>query len=542
MCCQIAVARVANILLCLRSPQNYFGVPHNSFLHLLNVASTATQAHAAFFKPLRALIVDSPWFADKFESGEPPGEMASSIRFIKHIELVSGHSDADNLEGKNLVAGIADEISAFPTLATAKGGTTPAKTAEGLVNMLRSSATTRFELTYKLAQISFPRRKGDAIEQALADAKQSIEKFGDLSTKYASGPLATWDVNPRFNKYERIAMPGSYFGTIPNVASYREQYETDPVEARAKYECAPEKSTNPYFKDKAAIYSAFSRHVDAPPLKVRYFFGADFSAGETRDGWQVDFELHGLSPIPGAIYTIHADMAVTGDRAGIAMSHVRGYREVVTGDIDGESREEMRPEVTVDFATAFEADVSAVTDSGIAVPREIQIRWFRKLVTFLNDRGFVFGSLSMDGFQSVDSLQILSARGFEAQKISVDRTDDCWKSLRDVMYDGRLFGYEHPLLIGELEALTRVGGTGKVDHPSDGSKDLADALAASVATAVQCGGQEETGENTTWGNEQLADLFSIQVRDNGFSEEVAAFGSGDIEEFGAFGRTGDLSW
>lgn len=489
--CQAAFARIANILLCLQSPQKYFGVPHNSPIHLLNVAATATQAHAAFFKPLRSFIVDSTWFSDKFESGEPPGEMALSIRFLRHIELVSGHSDADNLEGKNLIAAAADEISAFPTLAQAKGrGVLPSKTADGLVNMLRSSATSRYEQTYKLIQISFPRAKGDAIQQALAEAKTNEQEFGDIATHYASGPYATWDVNCRYDKYERIDMPGSRFGTIPNVPSYVQAYQKDPAECRAKYECAPEQSQNAFFKDKTALHAGFLLEKEKPPLAVSYYFGADRLSGEVINSWQVQFALNGLKPVPGALYCIHADMAINGDRAGLAMSHVSSYRTVETSDVQGNLRVEQRPVVKVDFTTAFEYDESAQTPAGEVVPREIQIRWYRKLVTTLANAGFVFGSVSMDGFQSADSLQIMKAQGYEARKVSVDRDTTCWTTLRDVIYDGRLAGYKHPLLLNELETLTKFSN-GKIDHTAQGSKDIADALAACVTQAVTVGGQEE---------------------------------------------------
>src|SRR5690606_24029688 len=126
-----------------------------------------------------------------------------------------------------------------------------------------------------------------------------------------------------------------------------------------------------YFKDPTAIQRAFSTPIpDPPPLQIDYTYGVDAEAGETVASWQVNYRLNNLAPIPGAIYTIHADMAVVGDRAGLAMSHVKEWREVETSGADGlDVRVERRPVVVVDFATGFEADAEAVTPEGEFAPR-----------------------------------------------------------------------------------------------------------------------------------------------------------------------------
>jgi hypothetical protein len=164
------------------------------------------------------------------------------------------------------------------------------------------------------------------------------------------------------------------------------------------------------------------------------------------------------------------------------MSHVCRWEERVwLGQV-----RELRPIVKVDFVFAFEADLGASP-----APREVQIRWFRKLVWLLSSRGFQIGWVSMDGFQSLDSVQILRSRGIEAKVLSCDRRETpVWRTLHDVMYEGRVDGPYHPGLLEELVSL-RVLPSGKVDHPSGGSKDLADALAGSVYGALQVAGVGE---------------------------------------------------
>ena len=510
-CSQLSFARTANILLSMKDPQGYFGLSHQTIIHMLNVAVSAPQAHGVFFKPLRTLITSSQWFSDKFE-GEPPGPQAQSIRFAKQIELISGHSEAESLEGKNLICAIADEISAFPTIAeseASRSGRAPSKTADGILEMLRSSATTRFPLTFKMGQISYSRSKGDAILQALAEAKDDIAEFGDESRYYASGPHRTWDVNPRYKDIPFITVPGAS-APIPNVPSIVKDYRKKPAYARGKYECDPETSTNRYFKDDTAIHAAFSTRRPIPPVLIDYFVGIDVEEQGTVPQWQVKFIFDPeFVPVTGALYAVHGDMAINGDRAGLAMAHVTHWEENMSGGEDGEDYEERRPFVKVDVATYFESDEAAWDETRDQVlAREIQIRWFRKWVMALVDRGFPIVSVSLDGFQSADSLQILQARGMEATKQSTDSDLTPWKTLRDVMYEGRLEGYWEPILVEELRGLTQLPN-GKVDHPALGSKDIADAVACAVLGAVKIGGEEE--DEVLFANGDETGLWSAQL-------------------------------
>jgi hypothetical protein len=513
-CAQISFARTSNILLCLTNPQQYYDLSPDTYVHMLNVAASAPQAHSVFFKPLRSMITRSPWFSDKFE-GETPGPQATEIRFKKQIELISGHSQASTLEGKNLIAGIADEISEFPTedeVAQSKSGRTPAKTAKAILSMLKTSGSTRFPETYRLAQISFPRYKGDAIEEAILKGKADNMKNGEDSRYFVSGPHATWVVNPRYKKYALIDYPGAS-QPIPDLPNFKEDYDTDPAEARAKYECRPELAENRFLNNDEAIFSAFNELRPVEPVTIEYYWGVDregnlseafsgFDREGSVPGWQVKFHYApDLRPMDGALYTLHGDLALTGDRAGVAMTHVRTWDRRDWPIPGGSVMLESRPVVKVDFVTAFEALKQAEP-----APREVQIRWYRKLIWELRSRGFMIVGVSFDNFQSADSLQILESWGIETRKASTDRTNDLYNTLRDVLYDGRLEGYYHELLVSELRRLSKLKN-GRIDHPPKGSKDLADALAGAVAWSVEVGGDE--GEVSSYSDtDGIPDLYS----------------------------------
>ncbi len=498
-CCQVCFARLSNILLCLKNPQEYFDLDPDTYIHMLNVAASAPQAHSVFFKPLRATITRSKWFKDKFE-GEEPGPQATEIRFKKQIELISGHSQASTLEGKNLVAGIADEISEFPTeeeVQVSRSGRVPAKTAKAILEMLKTSGSTRFPETYRLAQISFPRYKGDAIEQAVAKGRLDNEKQGQKSRSWVSGPMATWYVNPRYDKYEKIEIPGAT-QLVPNLPVFIDDYENDPAAARAKYECKPELAESRFFANDAMIFQSFADPI-VSPIEFVYYWGYDekgipsevsgVGPDSTVMGWQVKFIFQDdFRPMMGAIYAMHGDLAIKGDRAGVAMAHVRNV-EKRDWRVPGGAFLEQRPIVKIDYVGAFEADATARLPNGELAPREVQIRWYRKLIWQLRTRGFQINYVSFDNFQSTDSMQILESWGIETCKASTDIRPDLYNNLRDVMYDGRLEGYQHELLIDEIRRLSKLRN-GMIDHPPAGSKDLADAVAGAVDGAVKMGGSE----------------------------------------------------
>ena len=128
--------------------------------------------------------------------------LQDEIRFAKNVSAVSGHCDADSQEGLNLLAGFMDEVDAFKSraeLAKLRGNALreSSSSAESVLAMLQTSASTRFPEVYKMVRISYPRYLGSTIQQLRARGEADIEEKGEASRHYVSGPKATWEVNPR---------------------------------------------------------------------------------------------------------------------------------------------------------------------------------------------------------------------------------------------------------------------------------------------------------------------------------------------------------
>jgi hypothetical protein len=103
-------------------------------------------------------------------------------------------------------------------------------------------------------------------------------------------------------------------------------------------------------------------------------------------------------------------------------------------------------------------------------------------------------TVTYDGFQSTDSIQQLRKKRFRASNLSVDRQTLPYEDLRDAIMDERI---EFPryltyVNIGDskteevaVREILQLQDTGKkVDHPTRGSKDLADAMAGVCTTLM----------------------------------------------------------
>ncbi len=475
--CRLAALRIAYLLLCLHDPRSYFGMPPDESIHILNVASTRHQARLAFFEPMTR-IVRRGWFADRCQP------LKTVIEWDKGLTAISGSSDAETQEGLNLILGIADEVDAFRTAEDIRRAgvsqRTPMRSAEGILKMLHTSAITRFPLTFKNLRISYPRYVGSPIMNLHKIASADIAERGSVSRHFVAGPMPSWEFNPLLATTEFTEITEA---PVPVPVPLAPDFADDPAWSRAAYLCLPERSLLPaYFRSEASVDAAL---IEAPQIEIRW----DYARG----AWHPHIVIpRALQPRPGATYACHADLALTGDRAGFAMAHVVEWEDFAARDYEGDvARYERLPLVNVDVAIALEADMRAEP------PREIQLRTIRKLVFELRRRGFAIGRMTLDGWQSQDTKQLLEVAGVEAAIVSMDRSEDPYRLLRTMVEEGRAdlawtpdWG---PLLRSELLGLVQDPRTRKVDHPPEvegGSKDVSDAVAGAVWGAVEIGGRE----------------------------------------------------
>lgn len=168
---------------------------------------------------------------------------------------------------------------------------------------------------------------------------------------------------------------------------------------------------------------------------------------------------------------IHLDLAEVSDRQGISGVCVDGTKLVT--DYDGKK-----------VSLPFFRQIFAV---GIEAPRGDRMS-FQKVVNFLlwlRRNGFNIGVISTDQFQSSYVRETLSQQGFNTKKISVDRSEDPYIGLKNILYDQRIELIKNQIQEDELVNLQRING--RVDHPEGWGKDISDALCGAVWDLVEDG-------------------------------------------------------
>jgi hypothetical protein len=420
-CARISIAYTAYLLHCLRDPLSYYGKANGVYIDLLNLAVNAQQAQRVFFEPLKNLLLSSPFFN---EVGFEP-RVSEIFFFSRPVRCFSGHSESEGWEGYEVMSVILDEISAFKTDAELKGETRAKGSASAIYNMSKLSVMSRFPEIGKVILLSFPRYKGDFIQQRYFGAQQKNEP----KTWYMKA--ATWEVNPTIKRED-----------------LESEFIRNPIEARARFECEPPNMEDAYFRDADLVRKAFNYGED--PIDEedgtfkKWFNGTD---GHTR--------------------FIHIDLGLKRDRAALCMSHGAGFKEIKTS-----MGVETLPVVNVDLVHSWEASHG----------EEINFANVRQMIVDLC-RKFQVGLVTFDRWQSVEMIQSLRGQGINADFHSVKKSD--YDTLMTAIYDTRLRGYWNELLVEEELLKLRLFNNNKIDHPSSGSKDLADAVAGSVFNCMK---------------------------------------------------------
>jgi hypothetical protein len=445
------------VLSCLRSPQRLFDLSETSEIVFVVQAPTERLAKAVGYARMRELVLQSPYF----KRFAPDKRVKSELRFSNGVVLrpLSG-SDTAAL-GQNVLGGLLDEV-AFADY-TERSARTRDKDvfdqAERQYNAIAMRRKSRFlkngRLPGLLCLVSSPQYPEDLIERKIRQAQD-----GDAIFLYQ---LRLWEVKPdnygeaRFqvfvgddNRPPRIVETEQ---TDPELIEdvpleFKPDFERD-IDAAIRDICGRStQSVRPFLRNKERVLAAFQRESILSKVSV-------------------DFSVERLSFRPGRIEHpqlirwAHVDLALTRDSAGIAIGYCPEFVEV-SG--------ELKPKIEIEVALE------------VLPPKqgEIDFSKIRSLLHKLRDAGMNLRFVTFDGYQSADSRQILQNQRFTTGIVSMDRTTEPYQYLRDAIYDDRVSLPEHEKLQSELLRLEFDARRQKVDHPMNGSKDLADCVAGVV--------------------------------------------------------------
>lgn len=448
----IACAYIVYLLLCLRDPAKYYGKPPGDTIDILNIAINSTQAQNVFFKGFVNRIERSPWFMGKYTKKQ------GHFEFDKSVNLYSGHSEREAWEGYNVIYVVLDEISGFALESTS--GNEQAKTAEAIYKMYRASVTSRFPDFGKLVLLSWPRFKGDFIQQSydkVIGEKETIirtHKF-KLDPDLPDGTEGNeFEIEWEEDHIIRYSTPGVFALKRPSwdvnptkkIDDYMVDFFDDPLDSGGRYACMPPDAVDAFFKDKQKVEFAFQ--------------GPN---GNTLEGvFEDDFK-----PDLDKTYFLHVDLARVHDHAAVAMAHVEKWE---TRQI-GAKLTEPAPVVVVDAVRYWTPSKT----------KNVDFTEIREYILSLKRRGFDLKLTTFDRWESADTIDYLRSMGLRSDRLSVAKKH--YEDFAMVVAEQRLTGPRLALLTEELLQL-RIMKNDKVDHPRKGSKDLADAVCGAIYNAI----------------------------------------------------------
>jgi hypothetical protein len=466
----IALPYMVHWVLCLKDPQGYFDLLPGSRIAFMQMSTSEDQAKEVLFGDIDARIKHSKWFVDNFPR-DPT--FKNQIRFPKDIWILPGDSAETTFEGYNILAGILDEGDSHKV-------TVNKDYAESGYDTIHGRIVSRFQkrgLLIVIGQMKkgngFMARKYDELlkDEEAHTVRMSIwESLGWEKFLNADGTRNSfwYDIKRKSIVPTAIAtaISNDNLMEIPN--DYRKDFENNPEKALRDLAGIPPATGDPFISLVDKVIDCRDKWKDRYP---------DCGSPVSEDVIRPQFAPWFRAP-ESLRRAVHIDLAYSanGDALGLAMGHV-----VEMVEID----EELKPYIVFDMLYRVKASPGT----------EIILGDIRHLVYRLrDDLRFRIKKVTMDGFQSTDSMQQFRKKKIDAEYVSVDRNVLPYHDLREAIYEGRV---EFPpymtylnrgdvkqveIAVKELTELTDTGK--KIDHPNGGSKDVTDAMAGVCHTLM----------------------------------------------------------
>lgn len=469
----IACAYIVYLLLCLRDPARYYGKPEGDSIDILNIAINADQARRVFFENFKKRIKNSPWFEGKYI------ERQGHMEFNKNVNVYSGHSEREGFEGYNVIYVVLDEISGFAI--DSNTGNERAATAQGIYDMYRASITSRFAKVGKLVLLSFPRFKGDFIQQRYKEATEgdmnaSPPSYGEKEIIVRDHTFQIYDDLPagtegneftieweedhiiRYAEPRVFAMkrPSWEVNPTKNIEEYKEDFMKNKTDALSRFACMPPEAVDAFFKDRDAMQNAFNGQNG---LKEDNSF----------EPW--------FKPENKKKYYLHVDLAQKVDRCVVTMAHCDRWTR---RDIGGKMTEPA-PVVKIDAVRWWTPTKEKTVDFADV----------REYILSLQRRGFDIGLVTFDRWQSLDMINELKRNGIRSEVLSVSKKH--YTDMAMVVLERRLSAPHNNLFVDELMAL-RITRADKIDHSRSGTKDFSDSICGAIQNVIEHTPREYNGE------------------------------------------------
>ncbi len=486
----LGIIRQIYKIACMRNPHQTFGLQRHSSIVFTIQSVRLSTAKRAVFDELGKFIHGSPFFNQIYPYDK---RIASSMYFREHhVQILPVSSSDTGAISMNVIGGMLDEVNFMERIKNSKnanadeaGEYDQAKTLYlTLSKRRRSRFMNKGKLPGTLFLVSSSRYPDDFTETKAAEAAMCggndpeiyvLSKSlweGRGRDKYSEAEFRVLIGNERqrpriLGADELVGDPDAQVIAVPE--DLRSEFEKDIGGAIRDFAGLTTLASRPFIQNREALF-------DCMALADQYAYESVIPLQE------IDLEVSQPFVLPERVRddvrqmrVAHIDLAITRDSAGIAVGHIAGTKTIERVQAEtGQRIVEVLPVLAYDCILR------------IIPPRdgEIDFAKIRQIIYDLRDKhGLPIKVVTTDGFQSVDFRQILAKKGFVTEYISLDRTTQPYRTLRDAIYDRRVLLPRHQTLVKELTELEYVqnGAKEKIDHKPRGSKDVADAVCGVAA-------------------------------------------------------------
>jgi hypothetical protein len=455
-------------LLNMADPHKELFLDSASEISMVFQSITGGTAKSIDYQRFRNMIERSPYFA-KYHPHDK--DLESVLQFERNIIVKPVHSLSTAAIGENVIGGMIDEVNFMQIIEKSSRATDQgvydqaSENYRAIARRRESRFMVKGNLPGMLCLVSSKRYPGQ-----FTDKKQEEAKTNPKIYVYDK---RVWDVKPP------ETFTGQWFDLFVGDLTRKPKFLT-PEEAESvpeddrhlvdkiplEYKTQFEDDIYAALRDIAGVSTAALHPFIANLQAINDSFGKVTSLLSRED---CDFVETSVTFNPKKFINtqfprfVHVDLALTGDSAGIACGYVPQFKKMERA----EGVIEAMPYVVYDFVLE------------VKPPRNDEINYekIRTLISVLRKNGLPIKWVTFDSYQSTDSKQLLRQLGFVTGDASMDKTTIPYDVFKTAILDGRLLAPRHEKAQSEIRALERDQKKNKIDHPSTGSKDCADAMA-----------------------------------------------------------------
>lgn len=507
-----------HILTCMKSPQKLFGLAPNFPIYISFFSTTKGKAEDAINSKFQSMLNMSPYFRESLPKNPRKvfltgGASIFGPGYKEHpkkddlFELVLPHnvhllfgSQTGHALSLDIFAAVLDEMN-FRGKKSIKEEEDE-NSARALYDHVRTRIASRFasasDMPGLVINISSAKAQDSFVEQRITQIRENQDRSAHISD------FALWDVKP--GKYSsdtfKVFVGSGYRASrilaegeeIPDVRrdetiidvpeNFRSLFEENLANAIRDIAGVATAGINSLFTRPEVLMEAEGDYPNAIYPEILEV-GIDNDV-EIADHFDLDLVSNydnirrHLANFPGVDRFIHVDLALNADRASITSTCLPYYfkRYIENEDDPAKKVVQHLPFVYVDFFCCVKAPNMD----------EISFEKIRQFLIWLrNVAGYPVRRITYDSWQSIHSMQLLKGDGFDAEALSVDRTDEPYMELLSAYNEHRIVQPKYALVHQELRKLKHDirAAKGRVDHPPGGSKDVADSLAGSLFNALK---------------------------------------------------------